>query len=50
MSEMTLRALLLAPYHYIVMASTISFGDRNYGIQGGIVNGPVSAAFHLPPG
>ncbi|KAF1834780.1 hypothetical protein BDW02DRAFT_322455 [Decorospora gaudefroyi] len=31
------------------MASTTSFGDRNYGIQGGIFNGPVSAAFHQPP-
>jgi hypothetical protein len=32
------------------MASTASFGDRNYGIQAGTINGPVSAAFHLPPG
>ncbi|CAN9091742.1 unnamed protein product [Alternaria alternata] len=31
------------------MASTISFGDANAGFQAGIVNGPVSAAFHLPP-
>jgi len=32
------------------MASTISFGDANAGFQAGIVNGPVSAAFYLPPG
>ncbi|KAF1828117.1 hypothetical protein BDW02DRAFT_283204, partial [Decorospora gaudefroyi] len=31
------------------MASTVSFGDANAGFQVGIVNGPVSAAFHLPP-
>ncbi|KAI4940765.1 hypothetical protein J4E91_011252 [Alternaria rosae] len=31
------------------MASTISFGDANAGFQAGIVNGPVSAAFYLPP-
>jgi hypothetical protein len=32
------------------MASTISFGDANAGFQAGTVNGPVSAAFYLPPG
>ncbi|RAR04073.1 TPR-like protein [Stemphylium lycopersici] len=31
------------------MASTISFGDANAGFEAGIVNGPVSATFHLPP-
>ncbi|CAN9281373.1 unnamed protein product [Alternaria alternata] len=31
------------------MDSTIPFGDGNHGIQGRIFNGPVSAAFHLPP-
>jgi hypothetical protein len=32
------------------MASAISFDDANYGFQAGIVNGPVSATFQLPPG
>ncbi|KAF1828129.1 hypothetical protein BDW02DRAFT_635370, partial [Decorospora gaudefroyi] len=31
------------------MASTISFGNANAGFQAGTINGPVSAAFHLPP-
>ncbi|USP72879.1 TPR domain protein [Curvularia clavata] len=30
------------------MASTVSFRDKNYGIQGGIINGNVDATFHLP--
>lgn len=34
----------------ISMASTISFGDANFGFQAGIINGPVNAEFHLPPG
>ncbi|KAF2845258.1 hypothetical protein T440DRAFT_472765 [Plenodomus tracheiphilus IPT5] len=29
------------------MTSAISFDDANAGFQAGIVNGPVSAAFHL---
>jgi hypothetical protein len=33
-----------------IMASTISFGDANAGFQAGIVNGPVSTTFNLPPG
>jgi hypothetical protein len=32
------------------MASTASFGKRNYGIQAGIVNGPVNTTVHLPRG
>jgi len=32
------------------MASAISFGDANSGLQAGIINGPVNAEFHLPPG
>ncbi len=32
------------------MASTISFGDANSGIQAGIINGPVNAEFHPPLG
>ncbi|USP77112.1 kinesin [Curvularia clavata] len=31
------------------MASATSFGDANAGLQAGIINGPVSAAFQLPP-
>jgi hypothetical protein len=37
-------------HYYIIMASAISFEDANAGFQAGIINGPVSAAFHLPPG
>jgi hypothetical protein len=32
------------------MASATYFGDGNRGFQAGIVNGPVNAEFHLPPG
>jgi hypothetical protein len=32
------------------MASTTSFGDANYGLQAGNINGSVNAEFHLPPG
>ncbi|KAH8732075.1 hypothetical protein GQ44DRAFT_670901 [Phaeosphaeriaceae sp. PMI808] len=31
------------------MASSISFGPTNFGFQAGIINGPVSTEFHLPP-
>ncbi|MCJ1251979.1 hypothetical protein MMC30_009217 [Trapelia coarctata] len=31
------------------MAFAISFGDANSGFQAGIINGPVSTEFHLPP-
>ncbi|KAH8726854.1 hypothetical protein GQ44DRAFT_704911 [Phaeosphaeriaceae sp. PMI808] len=31
------------------MASAISFGDANRGFQAGIINGPVSTKFYLPP-
>ncbi|KAE8846666.1 hypothetical protein HRS9139_01233 [Pyrenophora teres f. teres] len=31
------------------MVATIGFGDNNAGFQAGIVNGAVSATFHLPP-
>jgi hypothetical protein len=34
----------------VVMASAISFGDKNAGLQVGISNGPITAQFHLPPG
>ncbi|KAF2464492.1 TPR-like protein [Lindgomyces ingoldianus] len=32
-----------------VMASPMSFGEGNSGFQAGIINGPVSTEFHLPP-
>jgi len=31
-------------------SATIAFGDSNRGFQAGIIHGPVSTAFHLPPG
>jgi hypothetical protein len=37
-------------YCYSSMALTTSFGDRNYGIQAGIVNGDVKPTIYLPPG
>lgn len=37
------------PYHYYdIMAFKVSFGDKNYGLQAGIINGAVE--FNLPPG
>ncbi|EDU45000.1 ubiquitin carboxyl-terminal hydrolase isozyme L1 [Pyrenophora tritici-repentis Pt-1C-BFP] len=34
---------------FILVASTVSFGDANTGFQAGIINGNVDAAFYLPP-
>lgn len=30
--------------------TSISFGNKNSGLQAGIVNGPVNAQFYLPGG